>query len=211
MNSYIYVAEVCRLSYMSNAALRLRQLGPVFRSKDAVGAGISWRDLYRLRDAGEILELSRGLFRLSDSAGAGHPDFVAVCSRAPRGMVCLNSALAHWDLSDEIPATVHYAVPKGTTRPTIDYPPTTIHVFDARTFTLGRLKVDDDGATCWITDRERTVSDAFRLRHLLGEDIANSALRRYLSQRPNRARLGEVARELRAFSAISSALRILDA
>lgn len=39
---------------------RLRRLGPVFRSKEAVEAGVSWRDLYRLREDGEILELSRG-------------------------------------------------------------------------------------------------------------------------------------------------------
>jgi Transcriptional regulator, AbiEi antitoxin len=44
---------------------RLRRLGPVFRSKDAVEAGVSWRDLYRLRDGGDILELSRGVYQLA--------------------------------------------------------------------------------------------------------------------------------------------------
>jgi hypothetical protein len=33
----------------------LRKIGPVFRSKDAVAAGVSWRDLYALRDRSEIL------------------------------------------------------------------------------------------------------------------------------------------------------------
>lgn len=195
----------------AGALLRLRELGPVFRSKEAVAVGISWRDLYRLRDAGELVELSRGLFRLAETAGAGHPDFIAVSTRAPHGMVCLNSALAYWDLSDEIPPSVHFAVPKGTTRPTIDYPPTIVHVFDARTFPLGRQPVTDDDAPFWITDRERTVSDAFRMRHVLGEEVAVAALRRYLMERPDRARLADFARQLRAFTAVSSALRILEA
>ncbi len=39
----------------------LRHLGPVFRSGEAVTAGVSWRDLYALRDGGQIIELSRGL------------------------------------------------------------------------------------------------------------------------------------------------------
>jgi len=62
---------------------RLRRLGPVFRSRDAVAAGVSWRDLYVLRDEGELLELSQGLYQLAESAGAGNLDFVAVCARAP--------------------------------------------------------------------------------------------------------------------------------
>ena len=191
---------------------RLRQLGPIFRSKDAVAAGVSWRDLYRLRDAGQILELSRGLFQLAESAGTGNVDFVAVCARAPHGMVCLNSALAHWELSDEIPTEVHLAVPEGSHRPTIDYPPTGIHVFRAATFGLGRIEVrEEHGERFWISDRERTVVDAFRLRHLVGEDMANAALRRYLADRPKPGRVADLARALRVWTPLASAMRVLQA
>ena len=149
---------------------RLRHLGPVFRSKNAVAAGVAWRDLYALRDDGQVLELSRGLYQLAEAAGTGNLDFVVVCARAPHGMVCLNSALAYWDLSDEgIPPAVHLAVPDGSHRPAIDHPPARIHVFRASTFNLGRLEVTlERGKQFWITDRERTVVDAFRLRHLIG-------------------------------------------
>lgn len=125
----------------SPALTRLRALGPVFRSGKAVEAAVSWRDLYRLRDEGELIELSRGLFQLADAAGSDNADFIAVCARAPHGMVCLNSALAYWDLSDEIPAEVHLGVPEGTNRPTLNYPPTRVHVFNAATFDLGRREV----------------------------------------------------------------------
>ncbi len=77
---------------------RLARLGPVFRSKDAVAAGISWRDLYAMRDRGEILQLSRGLYQQAAGAGAGDIDFVTVCGRVPHGTICLDSALAYWDL-----------------------------------------------------------------------------------------------------------------
>lgn len=191
---------------------RLRDLGPVFRSKDAVAAGVAWRDLYRLRDEGELLTLSRGLFQLTETAGTRNLDFVAVCARAPQGMICLNSALAHWDLSDEIPPQVHLAVPEGTHRPTIDYPPTAVHVFRAEKFDLGRTEVREEvGERYWISDRERTVVDTFRLRHLVGEDLAHGALRRYLRGRPKQARLVELARELRAWTPLSMALRVLEA
>ncbi|MGI9007307.1 MAG: type IV toxin-antitoxin system AbiEi family antitoxin domain-containing protein [Streptosporangiaceae bacterium] len=188
----------------------LREIGPVFRSKDAVAAGVSWRDLYALRDRGEILELSRGLYQVSGAAGIASVDFVAVCGRAPRGMICLNSALAYWDLSDEIPAMVHLAVPSGSHRPVIDYPPTLVHVFHAGTFSIGRSEVAvQTGERFWVSDRERTIADAVRLRHLTGEDLAYAALRRYLQARPSLARLADVARPLRAWGALSEALRIL--
>ena len=189
---------------------RLQEIGPVFRSKDAVAAGVSWRDLYALRDRGEVLELSRGLYQVAGAAGVASADFVAVCGRAPRGTICLNSALAYWDLSDEIPGVVHLAVPSGSHRPVIDYPPTQVHVFHAATFAIGRLEVTEEvGERFWISDRERTIADTVRLRHLTGEDLAYAALRRYLQARPSLARLAEVARPLRAWGALSQALRIL--
>jgi predicted transcriptional regulator of viral defense system len=194
----------------ASALSRIRELAPVFRSKDAVAAGVSWRDLYALRDQGAILELSRGLYQRADAAGISHVDFVAVCGRAPHGMICLNSAVAYWDLSDEIPAKVDLAVPSGSHRPVIDYPPTQVHVFGAGTFAIGRLEVAEEaGERFWVSDRERTVADAFRLRHLTGEDLAFAALRRYLQSQPRLARLAEVARPLRAWGALSAALRIL--
>lgn len=191
---------------------RLRPLGPVFRAKEAMGAGVSWRDLYRLRDAGDIVELSRGLFQLAEVAGGERIDFVTVCARAPHGMICLNSAISYWDLSDEIPATVHLAVPESSHRPVIDHPPTTVHVFNATTFDQGRVEIGlERGERFRTTDRERTVVDAFRLRHLIGEELAHGALRRYLRSDPNLPRLAELARDLRVWNPVAVALRVLQA
>jgi predicted transcriptional regulator of viral defense system len=197
----------------AEALERVRAIGPVFRSREAVALGVSWRDLYALRDKGEILELSRGLFQLAETAGVANIDFIAVCARAPAGMIAMESALAYWDLTDEIPSAVHLAVPEGSHRPTIDHPPTIVHVFRAATFDLGRLQVDEpSGERFWITDPERTIVDAFRLRHLLGESLAHHALRRYLRRpQPKLARLSDLGRQLRASTALRTALRVLDA
>jgi hypothetical protein len=190
---------------------RLRPLGPVFRAAEAVGTGVSWRDLYQVRDAGLVLELSRGLYQLRDAAGLDQLDFVTVCARAPRAMVCLGSALAYWDLSDEIPGWVDLAVPSGTHRPRIDHPPTRVHVFAADTFALGRTEVAVvPGAGFAITDPERTVADAFRLRHRLGEGLAVGGLRRYLRRpRPKPGRVLELAGALRVRTPVLDALRVL--
>lgn len=126
-------------------------------------------------------------------------------------MIAVDSALSYWDLTDDIPSQVHVAVPEGSHRPTIDHPPTAVHVFRAATFALGRIEVcEEGGERFWITDRERTVVDAFRLRHRLGEDEAHRALRRYFAQpRPKLARLADLARQLRVSTPVRAALRVL--
>lgn len=79
----------------------------------------------------------------------------------------------------------------------IDHPPSQVHVFAASTFALGRQEVVGQvGERFYISDRERTVVDVFRLRHVVGEDLAYAALREYLRSRPKLARLAEVAQAL---------------
>lgn len=202
-----------RFSYVTDLAGvdRLESLGEVFRAREAIEAGVYWRDLYRARDAGLVLELSRGLYQLSDSPALDQLDFVVACARSPKGMVCLGSALAYWELSDQIPASVDLAVPSGAHRPRIGHPPVRIHVFRADLFDLGQVRVEvgrDAGFV--ITDRERTVVDAFRMRHELGEDIAIGALRRYLRRpRSKPGRVLELADALRVRTPVAEALRVL--
>lgn len=185
--------------------------GGVFKAGDAIQAGVHPRDLYALRDEGFLVELSRGVFRLADAEMSPYLDLVAVSRRSPQGTICLNSALSFWDLTDEVPAEVHLAVPKGAHRPIIDYPPVRVHVFAAGTFDLGRERVRlESGEEIRIYSPERSVVDAIRLRGQVGADVAYEALRRYL-RRPGASPgdLLRLARRLRAGGPMSDALEVL--
>src|SRR5450759_3061429 len=115
------------------ALLRDRFDARPFRVSEAVEAGVSRSALHRLRERGELTAAGRGVLQLPD-AGMGMLSGLAVVSaRAPQGTICLNSALAYWDLTDEVPALVHLAVPRGAHRPAIEQPSTIIHVFNAAT------------------------------------------------------------------------------
>jgi predicted transcriptional regulator of viral defense system len=188
-----------------------RRSGGVFRAKDAAEGGVHWRDLYALRDEGFVVELSRGVFRLADAEMSPHLDLIAVSKRSPRGVICLNSALSFWDLTDEIPAEVHLAVPRGSRPPSIDYPPTRVHVFAADTFDLGRERVRlESGEEINVYSPERSVVDAVRMRGRVGADVAYEALRRYL-RRPGSSsgELLRLARRLRAGGPVADALEVL--
>jgi predicted transcriptional regulator of viral defense system len=160
---------------------RLTGLPATFTTAEAERARLWRRDLYRLRELGVLHELSRGVYRKADAAETGHLDLLAVAHRAPRAVVCLLSALALHELTDEIPTAVQIAVPRGTHRPHIDYPPVEVVEFDATTFDLGRESVEvavDEQVPAY--GPARSVVDAMRLRHRLGEPVALRALRHYV-------------------------------
>ena len=190
---------------------RLRALPTMFTSKTAREVGLSWEDLYRLRDQQIIVELSRGLYRRASAGPPTMPDLLAVSARAPRGMICLVSALGYWDLTDEIPGGVDLAGPRGTNQPTITYPPTKVHVFQAATFDLGRTQVPvGPEEHIWVSDRERTIVDCFRPRTGVGTSISYNALRSYVaSPEAKPGRLLDLARALRTFAVVRHALEVL--
>lgn len=188
-----------------------RRSGGTFKAGDAAKAGVHPRDLYALRDEGFLVELSRGVYRLADAEMSPYLDLVAVSRRSPQGAICLNSALSFWDLTDEVPGEVHLAVPRGSHRPSIDYPPTRVHVFAADTFDLGREKIRlESGEEITIYSPERSVVDAMRLRNQVGTDVAYEALRRYL-RRPgvSPGNLLRLARQFRAGGPVADALQVL--
>ncbi len=188
-----------------------RHVGGVASASELIQGGARWEDLYRLRDEGALIELSRGIYRLADAPATAHLDLVAVCRRAPAGMICLSSAASFWDLTDEMPDVVHVAVARGRHRPSIAYPPTRVHVFAADTFALGRVQqVLESAEAIAISSRERTVVDLLRLRSRVGRDLALSALRRYLQGRE--ARPGDLlalARQLRVGTVMAEVMEPL--
>jgi predicted transcriptional regulator of viral defense system len=194
-------------------AVEVSELPPTFTTRTARTFGLHPRDLYRLRDDGDLLELSRGVFRRADAPTPDWPDLLAVAYRASVAIVCCVSALVVHDLTDEIPAAVQIAVPRPSRPPHIDYPPTEVFRFAEATFELGLSTVEAaPGEGIRVHDRERTVVDVMRLRHRLGEPLALGALRRYLRRGDARpGRLLALARDLGAFGPIRAAIDVASA
>lgn len=163
--------------------MALELLPPTFTPAEAVAAGCTRHAVYTLRDAGEVVEISRGVYRKASAPETAHIDLIAAAKRAPRGVICLVSALAVHELTDEIPAAVQMAVPRGVNVPTISYPPVEFSRFDPTTFDNGRTLFEaapDEMVP--VYDAERAVADAMRLRHLVGDAVALRALRAYLAR-----------------------------
>jgi predicted transcriptional regulator of viral defense system len=191
----------------------IAELPRTFTTETARNAGVSSRDLYAARDEGQVIELSRGVFRLADAPPPSYPDLLAVAYRSPVAIVCLLSAASVHDLTDEIPSAVQIAVPRASHPPRISFPPTAVLRFEPSTFELGLTVVEAaPGEPVRIYDAARTVVDLMRLRHRIGTPIALGALHRYLRRRDARpARLLEVANALHVHGPVLQALDVASA
>jgi len=130
-----------------------------------------------MRDAGELEQVSRGYYRLTDLPQLGNPDLVAVALAVPKGVICLVSALSYYGIGTQIPRVIDMAIEKDTKRPRIDYPPIRTFWFSGPAFTEGVGSYDVDGVTVRIYSPAKTVADCFKCRNKIGLDVTLEALR----------------------------------
>lgn len=157
--------------------------GPL-RTKEALAAGVHPRTLYRLRDAGVLESMSRGVFRLAELPEPAEPDLVIVATRVPRAVVCLVSALALHELTTEIPHEVHIALPRDTRTPRIGHPPLRVFRFSGPALTAGVERRTVDGVSLSVFGPEKTIADCFRFRNKIGTSVAVEALAAWLRRGP---------------------------
>lgn len=162
---------------------------------DAIAAGISRYQLYRLRDEGLIEPISRGLYRLAELPPITNPDLVTVALRFPKAVLCLVSALAWHGITTQIPHQVHLAVARGTRLPELDYPPIQPYRFAEDAFSAGIEQVMVDGVTLQVYSAEKTLADCFKFRNKIGQDVALEALQLYRERK--RVKPAEILRYAR--------------
>ncbi len=188
----------------------LESLPNAFPFRLAKERGLSARRLHGLVADGALERLGHGLYRKADAPPADL-DRIEIALRAPDATLSLTTALSHHDLIDVIPAMIDVALPRSQRPPRVGAP-VRWHRFNEDTFYVGREFIEvDEGLYLGVYSAERSVIDAFRLRHQEGEETAIEALRRWL-ERPGAmpADLLEMARRFpKAESSLLLALRIL--
>ena len=159
-----------------------RQHPGALHASQAIRLGIAPRTLYALRDAGQLVELSRGLFQLPETPLRANADLVQVALRVPKGVICLVSALAFHGLTTQIPHAVYLALPLDAEKPRLTYPPLRLFWLSAPVYSAGVEQHVLDGVTVRMYSREKTIADCFKFRNKIGLEIALEALKEGLAQ-----------------------------
>lgn len=165
---------------------------------EAIALGIHRRELYALRDQGDLEVINRGLYRLTSMPEPSLPDFLPAAKRISNGVICLISALAFHEITTQIPHFVYVALPSDAHRPAISYPPMRYFWYTKKLLTTGIEEHSIDGCVIKIFDVEKTLVDCVKFRNKIGMDIVLEALRMYWqSGKTNLDKLFEYAKLFR--------------
>lgn len=164
--------------------MTIAELPTIIRRADLGTLGLSKYQLYALREAGELEQIAPGIYLQPGAMDDTTATWATIALRKPEATICLLSALSLHELTDEIPRATDIALPRGERSLATRFSPIRWHSFDPGTFDLGRgTKELGDGIAIGLYGPERSIIDAFRLRHELGTDLAYEALKRWLRRR----------------------------
>lgn len=133
-------------------------------------------------ERGELLHVGWGLYAAPEADVTAHHSLVQVAARVPGAVINLLSALSFHELTDELPAAVWIAVPRGHRVPALVSPRLALTWTAPLLMPLGATHHRIEGIDVSITDPTRTVVDCFRHRSRVGLDVALAALREYLAR-----------------------------
>jgi len=174
--------------------------------------GLTKHRFYALVTAGAYEQIAPGIYLRPGALDDTTAGWASIACRKPSATICLLTALALHDLTDEIPRASDVALPRGERVLSVGYAPVRWHSFDKATFDVGRDRRElVDGIAIGIYSAERTIVDTYRLRHELGSDLATEGLKRWLRRRGSKpADLLTVAQAFpKALPSLRSALEIL--
>lgn len=179
------------------------------RTQDIRSQGIHHKYLQQLVVEGMILKLKHGLYSLPelDNYVVLHEALLSI----PDGIICMGTALAHYELTTWNPPDIHIALPRGRKVVLPDYPPIKLYHVTEDIFYLGRVEVMvESGQNIAIYNRERVICDAVRFRNKIGIDIMKEVLREYMkSQHCDLNSLNGYAQKLRIETVLSQYLDVL--
>lgn len=144
-----------------------------FTSKEARIIGVPAAVLSYYVKAGKLKRIRRGVYQANDYQNPEAfrwEDLIEAVHSINDGVVCLISALAVYDLTEEIPRQHWIGIRHGTSARSSRQ----IKIVRFRDLDLGRIEIELEGAHIPIFDRERTIVDAFRL---LSRETAIKALK----------------------------------
>jgi predicted transcriptional regulator of viral defense system len=192
--------------------LKAAGIGAFFRPRDLQPLEILFPELQRLVAAGSVEKVAPGLYRLCAADITEQHSRAAVCARVPGAVLCLLTALDYHDIGTQLPHEVWIAIPHKARMPRVPDVKVRVVRFSGHYLEIGVESVRLEGVPARITNPARTVVDCFRLRRLVGFDVALEAIKWAIHDRKaTPAEIHEVAKACRAESLVTPYLDLLQA
>lgn len=176
----------CGMTKSANQAEAVKALAKakgILRPRDLAANGIPRAVLRRLCESGELMRTGRGLYVAETESITENHTLAEVALIAPRGVVCLLSALRFHGMTTQIPGEVWLAIPPKARRPKGDAVSIRPVHFSGAALTEGVTTQVIEKVAVRIYSPAKTVVDCFKARNKIGLDVAIEALRDYWRKR----------------------------
>lgn len=157
--------------------LRLARERPLLRTGYVAALGVPTVVLTRLVRSGKLARQGRGLYCLPEHPPSALRSLAEVSLRAPRGVVCLLSALRVHEIGTQAPFEVWLALPPGVIPPRVGSPALRVVRMSGKSLTEGVEHIEIEGVGVPVFNAAKTVADCFKYRNKIGLDVALEALR----------------------------------
>lgn len=179
--------------------LELAKRQGVVTPADVRALGLAPENLNKLAKLGKLDKIGRGLYRHPDFQATERHSFVEVTRAVPDGVICLLSALSIHGVGTQMPWDVWLAIPRGKRIPTTRQTRIRAVTMTGTSFELGREEHIFEGVRVKVFSLEKTIIDCFRLRRLVGHEVAVEALREAINtQKIDVSQFLQLAGQLRA-------------
>jgi predicted transcriptional regulator of viral defense system len=161
----------------------LAKTSGVLRPRDLGAHGIARQYLRLAEQQGLIVRSGRGLYTSADSPVTEFHTFAEAAKRAPRGVICLLSALRFHNIGTQDPFEIWMAIGEKDRRPVSESPRLRIFRFSRQSLNFGQTTHDVEGVPLRVFSVAKTVADCFKYRNKIGLDVALEALRESIRSR----------------------------
>lgn len=152
-------------------------------TKDVERNGINRFYINQLEKLGVISKIKNGLYKWEEYDFQYNYELVDVFKIVPKGILCLTSALAYYDLTTHNPWQYEIAIERTKKVTLPDYPPIKLIYFSSKQLEVGIIETDIDGHLVKIYDPEKTICDCVRYRNKIGIDIVKEGINEYLKRK----------------------------
>jgi len=167
----------------------------ILRLSELTSQGITATAVSRMEKDGSVVRLRRGLYQLPDAAIDMHHSLAEAAKRMPKGVICLTSALAFHELTDQLPPRIWMAIGKKDWAPKDARPSLRIVRFAETLLANGVETHLIEHVEVPIFNVPKTIADCFRHRRSVGLTVAIEGLQQALRQR--KARPADIAEHAR--------------
>jgi predicted transcriptional regulator of viral defense system len=178
-----------------------------YLTKDQLPSRSLYYRLLELIHEGQVERVKNGVYFMESATK--NPEMIDVSKLVPGGVICMDSAWFHYELTVQIPQAFHIAIEKSRKLKLPDYPPIDLYYWKKEYHELGVVKQEMGGFEVDIYSMEKSVCDAVKFRNKIGFELMSGILKRYLKRKDrNLEKLMEYAKAMRLDNVLRTYLEV---